>query len=77
MKRFVVFRRNTEWLVTSGERVEISFNSRKDAEASALAADALAANSHAVSVLILPDAPGPDTRHAAMMSGLISCAVQI
>jgi hypothetical protein len=55
MNRFVVFEVENEWLVTYGDRQHASFTAREDAERSAFrAADALASDGHAVSVLILP-----------------------
>jgi hypothetical protein len=54
--RFVVFRFQDEWLVTYADREQTSFATRQDAERSAFdAADMLASNGHAVSVLIIPD----------------------
>ena len=55
MNRFAVFQLEEEWLVTYGDRTQLSFSSREDAEQSAFeAAGALAADGHAVSVLIIP-----------------------
>ena len=54
--RFVVFKFQDEWLVTYADREQTSFATREDAERSAFdAADILASNGHAVSVLIIPD----------------------
>jgi hypothetical protein len=54
--RFVVFRFQGEWLVTYADRKQTAFATRQDAERSAFdAADRLASNGHAVSVLIIPD----------------------
>jgi hypothetical protein len=56
MNRFVVFQLEDEWLVTYGDRKQVAFTSREEAEQSAFqAADAMASNGHAVSVLIMPD----------------------
>ena len=55
--RFVVFKFQDEWLVTYADREQTAFATRQDAERSAFeAADTLASNGHAVSVLIIPDA---------------------
>jgi len=70
MYRFVVFQLEGEWLVTYADRKQRSFPSRKDAEQSAFnAADALASNGEAVSVLIMPDGPDRDAQHCAVLSG--------
>lgn len=54
--RFVVFKFQDEWLVTYADREQTAFATREDAERSAFdAADMLASNGHAVSVLIIPD----------------------
>jgi hypothetical protein len=54
--RFVVFKFQGEWLVTYADRKQTAFATRQDAERSAFdAADVLASNGHAVSVLIIPD----------------------
>jgi hypothetical protein len=54
--RFVVFKLQDEWLVTYADREQTAFATRQDAERSAFdAADTLASNGHAVSVLIIPD----------------------
>ena len=54
--RFVVFKFQGEWLVTYADREQTAFATRQDAERSAFdAADTLASNGHAVSVLIIPD----------------------
>jgi hypothetical protein len=54
--RFVVFKFQDEWLVTYADREQTAFATRQDAERSAFdAADTLASNGHAVSVLIIPD----------------------
>jgi hypothetical protein len=59
MTRFVVFQVEDEWVVTYGDQSQLSFATRMDAEHSAFdAADALAANGYAVSVLIMPNLPG-------------------
>ena len=70
MQRFIVYQIDQEWLVTCGDRAHISFASRKEAEQSAFsAADALASNGHAVSVLIMPDGPDVDAHSFAMVTG--------
>jgi hypothetical protein len=70
VNRFVVFQVEGEWLVTCGDRTQVSFKSRVEAEASAFtAADALASNGHAVSVLIMPDGPAADAQGYAVLSG--------
>jgi hypothetical protein len=70
MNRFVVFEVEGEWLVTCGDRAQVSFTSREEAEKSAFAAaDALASNGHAVSVLIMPDGPAADAQGYAILSG--------
>lgn len=54
--RFVVFKFQDEWLVTYADREQTAFATRQAAERSAFdAADTLASNGHAVSVLIIPD----------------------
>lgn len=59
-ERFVVFHVQNEWLVTYEDRTRISYLTREEAETSAFnAADALASQGHAVSVLIMPDGPRP------------------
>ena len=56
MNRFVVFQLNDEWLVTYGDRTQVSYTTREQAEQSAFdAADAMASSGHAVSVLIMPN----------------------
>ena len=61
MNRFVVIQMEDEWLVTYGDREQVSFTTRKEAEHSAFhAAGALASSGHAVSVLIMPS--GPETQ---------------
>jgi hypothetical protein len=70
MNRFVVFQLEDEWLVTYGDRKQNSFTTREQAEQSAFqAADALASTGHAVSVLIMPNGPGPDGQDFAVISG--------
>jgi hypothetical protein len=70
MDRFLVFRVENEWLVSYGDRTQIAFATREEAEASAFhAADAMAANGRAVSVLIMPDGPDADFEHHAIASG--------
>jgi hypothetical protein len=59
MNRFVVFQLEDEWLVTYKDRKQVYFTTREAAEQSAFqAADAMASNGHAVSVLIMPDGLG-------------------
>jgi hypothetical protein len=73
MDRFVVFQVENEWLVTYGDRTQIAFATREEAETSAFhAADAMASNGHAVSVLIMPDGPDADPDHCAVLSGCTS-----
>ena len=56
MNRFVVFQLEDEWLVTYGDRKQVSFTTRKEAEQTAFhAADDMASRGHAVSVLIMPN----------------------
>ncbi|MFD0461967.1 hypothetical protein ACFQY9_08810 [Microvirga aerilata] len=70
MDRFVVFQFQNEWLVTYGDRTQISFASREEAEKSAFnAADALASNGRAVSVLIMPEGPAERSDHFAVLDG--------
>jgi hypothetical protein len=70
MDRFVVFQVEDEWLVTYGDRTQIAFATREEAETSAFhAADAMASNGRAVSVLIMPDGPDADPEHHAVLSG--------
>jgi hypothetical protein len=65
-ERFVVFQVQNEWLVTYGDRTQVSYPTREEAEDSAFnAADALASQGHAVSVLIMPD--GPDINEQSPM----------
>jgi hypothetical protein len=57
-ERFVVFQTQNEWLVTYGDCTQISYPTREEAETSAFnAADALASQGYAVSMLIMPDGP--------------------
>ena len=64
MNRFVVFPLEDEWLVTYGDRKQVSFTTREEAEQSAFqAADGMASNGHAVSVLIMPDGLGAHGQH--------------
>jgi hypothetical protein len=67
MNRFVVFQLEDEWLVTYGDRKQVSFTTREEAEQSAFhAADAMASSGHAVSVLIMPfGLPGKPIRAPA------------
>jgi hypothetical protein len=70
MDRFVVFQVENEWLVTYGDRTQIAFATREEAETSAFhAADAMASTGRAVSVLIMPDGPDADPDHYAVLSG--------
>ena len=70
INRFVVFQLEDEWLVTYGDRNQIAFTTREEAERSAFsAADALASNGHAVSVLIMPSGPDLDGHDCAILSG--------
>ena len=72
LNRFVIFQVENEWLVTCGDRTQISFTSRKEAEQSAFAAaDALASSGHAVSVLIMPEGPDPEAQHFSVLSGQV------
>ncbi len=69
-ERFVVFQVQNEWLVTYGDRTQISYSTREEAEDSAFnAADALASQGHAVSVLIMPDGPDANAQHPMVLSG--------
>jgi hypothetical protein len=68
--RFVVFQVEDEWLVTYGDRRQIAFATRQEAEKSAFdAADALARSGHAVSVLIMPNGSEADAPHFAVLTG--------
>ncbi|HEX2135859.1 MAG TPA: hypothetical protein VHG30_08130 [Microvirga sp.] len=68
INRFVVFQLESEWLVTYGDRQQISFATREEAEKSAFeAADAMASGGHAVSVLIMPSGSEPDRGHRAVI----------
>ena len=68
--RFVVFQVQNEWLVTFGDRTQISYPTREEAEASAFtAADALASQGCAVSVLIVPDGADADGHCSMVLSG--------
>jgi hypothetical protein len=68
--RFVVIQFQDEWLVTYGDRKQIAFASREEAENSAFsAADALASNGRSVSVLIMPSGPDKDPDAHAVISG--------
>ena len=69
-ERFVVFQVQNEWLVTYGDRTQMAYPTREEAEDSAFnAADALASQGHAVSVLIMPDGPDADGQHPLVLSG--------
>jgi hypothetical protein len=69
-ERFVVFQVQNEWLVTYGDRTRMSYLTREEAETSAFnAADALASQGHAVSVLIMPDGPDASGQHLMVLSG--------
>ncbi len=70
MDRFVVFQLEDEWLVTYGDRRQIAFATRQEAERSAFdAAAALAASGHGVSVLIMPSGSDLDAPHFAVLRG--------
>ena len=70
MNRFVVFQLEDEWLVTYGDRTQVSCTTREQAEHSALhAADAMAARGHAVSVLIMPNGLEAHAQHQAVRCG--------
>lgn len=70
MDRFVVFQVLDEWLVTYGDQTQIAFATRKEAEDSAFhAADAMASQGHAVSVLIMPDGPDANGHYPVVLSG--------
>lgn len=70
--RFVVFKFQDEWLVTYADREQTAFATRQDAERSAFdAADTLASNGHAVSVLIIPDGSEDIARPYSHMEGSI------
>ncbi|PVE23659.1 hypothetical protein DC522_14510 [Microvirga sp. KLBC 81] len=63
-ERFVVFQVQNEWLVTYKDRTQILYPTREEAETSAFnAADALASQGYAVSVLIMPDGPDANEQH--------------
>lgn len=69
MERFVIFQIQSEWLLTCADRTQISYSTREEAETSAFqAADALASQGHAVSVVILPDQPNPDSQHPIVLT---------
>jgi hypothetical protein len=69
-ERFVVFQAQNEWLVTYGDRTQIAYSTREEAETSAFhAADALASQGHAVSVLILPNEPDANDQHPMVLTG--------
>jgi hypothetical protein len=69
-ERFVVFQVQNEWLVTYGDRTQMAYPTREEAEDSAFnAADALASQGHAVSVLIMPDGPDTNTQSPMILSG--------
>jgi hypothetical protein len=68
--RFVVFQVEDEWLVTYGNRRQIAFATRQEAEESAFdAADALARSGQVVSVLIMPNRAEADAPHFAILTG--------
>jgi hypothetical protein len=68
-ERFVVFQVQNEWLVTYRDCTQISYPTREEAETSAFtAADALASQGHAVSVLIMPDGPDTDGQYLIVPS---------
>jgi hypothetical protein len=70
--RFVVFKFQDEWLVTYADREQAAFATRQDAERSAFdAADVLASNGRAVSVLIIPDGSKDVSKPYLAMEGFI------
>jgi hypothetical protein len=70
MDRFVVFQVQDEWLVSYGDRTQIAYSTREEAENSAFhAADAMASQGHAVSVLIMPDGPDANGHYPAVLTG--------
>ena len=70
MDRFVVVQADDEWLVTYGDRCQIAFTTREEAEKAAFAAaDALASSGHAASVLILPNRAEADAPPLALLAG--------
>ena len=70
MDRFVVLQVENEWLVTYGDHTRMAFATREEAEGSAFeAADAMASNGRAVSVLIMPDGPITDPNHQVILPG--------
>jgi hypothetical protein len=71
-ERFVVFQLQNEWLVTYGDRTQMAYPTREEAEDSAFnAADALASQGRAVSVLIMPDGPDTNEQSPMILSGRI------
>src|SRR3712207_1632033 len=71
--RFVVLHRRGEWLVTYANSDLASFSTREEAEHSAFnAADRLAMNGHAVSVLIMPEGLDADLEGSATIRECIS-----
>jgi hypothetical protein len=69
MERFVIFQIQSEWLLTYADRTQISYPTREEAETSAFqAADALASQGHAVSIVILPDLPDTDSQHPIVLT---------
>lgn len=71
-ERFVVFQIQNEWLVTYKDRTQISYPTREEAETSAFnAADALASQGYAVSVLIMPDGPDANEQHPMVLLGRV------
>jgi hypothetical protein len=70
--RFVVFQVQNEWLVTYGDRTQISYPTREEAEDSAFnAADALVSQGRTVSVLIMPDGPDANGQYPMVLPGHI------
>ncbi|PVE23422.1 hypothetical protein DC522_15540 [Microvirga sp. KLBC 81] len=70
VERFVVFQVQNEWLVTYRDRTQMSYSTREEAETSAFdAADALASQGHAVSILIMPDEPDANGQHPMVLTG--------
>ena len=70
MDRFVVFQLEEEWLVSYGDRKQISYKTREEAETSAFsAAHDLASRGRSVSVLIIPTGPDLTAEPCAVLSG--------
>jgi hypothetical protein len=70
MDRFVVLQVENEWLVTYGDHTRMAFATREEAETSAFeAADAMASNGRAVSVLLMPGEADATPDRYAVLSG--------